>query len=50
MNDGFSRDKKIVDGMIEWLKSMVNDKDMQPIQNTTYQQCLDKLEELYWKY
>lgn len=28
---------------MHWLQDMVDDKDMQPIQNDTYFQCLDKL-------
>jgi hypothetical protein len=29
-----------------WLEACVDDKDMQPIQNDTYQECVNKLSEM----
>jgi hypothetical protein len=34
---------KVVDKYLDWLKNMIDDKDMKPIQNITYEQCYQKL-------
>jgi hypothetical protein len=37
---------EVVKQYINWLQSMIDDKDIQPVQNYTYLQCWNKLIDL----